>query len=117
MSTVTGTYALYATRIEGHFLFHSTTYPNRAMNTLDREAYAKLGNRASAGCIRLLAGDSKWIHDNAPAGCIVNIMKGVRDVKEYGSVSAPALKGGKWDPTNPHPDNPDFDPTYTSDVK
>jgi len=117
MSTVTRTYALYATRIEGHFLFHSTTYPNRAMNTLNHEAYDKLGSRASAGCIRLLAGDAKWIHDNVPKGCIVNIMYGVRDEREYGSVTKPPLVGGKWDPTNPHPDNPDFDPTYTSDVK
>ena len=117
MTSVVDSYALYATRIEGHFMFHSTTYTKKAMDKLDRTAYEQLGSKVSRGCIRLLAGDSKWIHDNASRGCIVNIIPGVRDVKEYGAVSVPALKGGKWDPTNPHPDNPDFDPTYTSDVK
>ena len=109
--------AIYATRIKSCYLFHSVIYEAKSMGALDSSAYMKLGSRASGGCIRLLAGDAKWIYDNVPAGCYVNIMTGVRDVKEYGAVTLPPLKSGKWDPTNPHPDNPDFDPTYTSDVK
>ncbi len=109
--------AIYATRIKSCYLFHSVIYDTKNMGDLDRNAYMKLGSRASGGCIRLLAGDAKWIHDNVPAGCFVNIMTGVRDIKEYGSVTLPPLKSGDWDPTNPHPNNPDFDPTYTSDVK
>jgi len=108
--------AIYATRIKDCYLFHSVTYTRRSMDALNKTAYAKLGSRASAGCIRLLSGDAKWIYDNVPSHCFTYIMQGVRDVSEYGAVTKPPLKSGKWDPTNPHPDNPDFDPTYTSDV-
>lgn len=109
--------AIYATRIKGHYLFHSVTYKEKSMSALNSDAYNKLGTKASGGCIRLLAGDAKWIYDNAFEGCFVSMMDGVRDIKEYGAVTKPALVSGKWDPTNPHPGNPDFDPTYTSDVK
>ena len=109
--------AIYATRVHGAYLFHSVTYTAAKMNALDPKEYNKLGTPASAGCFRLLAGDAKWIYDNVPKGCFVNLIKGVRDVNEYGSVSKPPLGKSGWDPTNPHPDNPDFDPTYTSNVK
>lgn len=108
--------AIYATRVNGPFLFHSVTYKAKRMDGLDATQYAKLGSPASAGCFRLLAGDAKWIYDNVPKGCFCNVMVGTRDAREYGAVSKPALKSGKWDPTNPDPKNPDFDPTYTSDV-
>lgn len=108
--------AIYATRIEGHFLFHSVTYTNYKMDQLNADAYAKLGSPASAGCYRLLSGDAKWIHDNVPKGTFVNALRGTRSASEYGAVTKPALKSGKWDPTNPEPGNPDFDPTYSSDV-
>ncbi len=109
--------AIYATRIKDCYLFHSVIYHEHDMGALDASAYNKLGSKASGGCIRLLAGDAKWIYDNVPRGCFVSMMAGVRDVKEYGAVTLPPLKSGNWDPTNPHPENPDFDPTYTSDVK
>ena len=109
--------AVYATRIKGHFLFHSVIYHTKNMGDLDADAYRKLGTKASGGCIRLLAGDAKWIYDNVPKGCFVSFVAGTRDVNEFGSVTLPALKSGHWDPTNPSPNNPDFDPTYTSDVK
>lgn len=109
--------AVYATRIKGHFLFHSVIYETKNMGDLDSDAYMKLGTKASGGCVRLLAGDAKWIYDNVPKGCFVNFVAGTRDVNEFGSVTLPPLKSGHWDPTNPQPNNPDFDPTYSSDVK
>lgn len=109
--------AVYATRIHGAYLFHSVTYTRKKMNALDPKEYNKLGTPASAGCFRLLAGDAKWIYDNVPKGCFVNLIQGVRSASEYGAVSKPALGKSGWDPTNPHPDNPDFDPTYTSNVR
>ncbi|MBQ2957632.1 MAG: Ig-like domain-containing protein [Clostridia bacterium] len=109
--------AIYATRIKGSYLFHSVIYHEHNMGALDAAAYEKLGSKASGGCIRLLAGDAKWIYDNVPKGCFVSMMEPPRDINEYGAVSKPPLVSGNWDPTNPSPKNPDFDPTYTSDVK
>lgn len=108
---------MYATRIEGQVLFHSVKYYRADQRQINVEEYAKLGSPASAGCFRLLTGDAKWIYDNVPKDTFVRWMRGVRDINEYGSVSAPELTGSGWDPTNPNPNNPDFDPTYTSDVK
>lgn len=108
---------MYASRIDGPVLFHSVKYYRSKPNQINVEEYAKVGSPASAGCFRLLTGDAKWIYDNVPRNTFVRWMRGERDVNEYGSVSAPALKGNGWDPTNPDPNNPDFDPTYTSDVE
>ena len=107
---------MYATRIEGPVLFHSVKYYRADQRQINVEEYAKLGSPASAGCYRLLTGDAKWIYDNVPKNTFVRWMRGVRDINEYGSVSAPELTGSGWDRTNPNPNNPDFDPTYTSDV-
>ncbi len=108
---------MYATRIEGPVYFHSVKYHSSRPDDLYVEEYAKLGSPASAGCFRLLTVDAKWIYDNVPDNTYVRWMRGTRDISEYGAVKAPELKGGKWDPTNPDPNNPDYDPTYTSDVK
>ncbi len=109
--------AMYATRIQDAFLFHSVTYTKGAMDRLDADAYGLLGTRASAGCIRLLTGDAKWIYDNVEKKTFMRYVTGVRDINEYGAVTKPALVSGNWDPTNPDPSNPDFDPTYSSDVE
>ena len=116
MLSVADSYAMYGTRFWGVVLFHSVTYSSKNMDSLMAAEYEKLGTPASLGCIRLLTADAKWIYENVPKGCFVLATRGVRDVNEYGAVSAPALKSGRWDPTNPDPNNPDFDPTYTSDV-
>ena len=59
-------YGQYATRITGHFLFHSVPYFEKSKDTLEYDEYNKLGVPASAGCIRLSVEDSKWIYDNCP---------------------------------------------------
>jgi len=82
--------------------------------------YQKLGSRDSGGCIRLLCADAKWIYENVPADTYVLVMAGTRDVNEYGAVYAPpSNQTGAfiWDPTDDNPDNPYYDPTYTSEIK
>ncbi len=101
-------YGQYATRINGHILFHSVYYKTTDPSTLKTEEYNKLGTAASAGCVRLTAADAKWIYDNCKIGTQVNII-------ENGTDPLPrpeALKLGEnttypnWDPTDPSPENP-----------
>ena len=63
----------YATRITGHYLFHSVPYLEKDKTTLEYDEYNKLGSTASAGCIRLCVKDVKWIYDNCPEGTTVVI--------------------------------------------
>ena len=56
----------YATRITGHYLFHSVTY-KRSL-TPKRVADGKLGKCVSNGCIRLAVKDAKWIYNTIPSG-------------------------------------------------
>lgn len=116
MSTVVeGVYAKYGTRFYEHIWFHSLPYQGTRSDRMDAEGYALLGTRASHGCIRLLAADAKWIYENVPGGCWMIVCKCERTESEYGAVSWPQAPG-RWDPTDDEPDNPDYDPTYTSQV-
>lgn len=110
-------YMQYATRICGSYMFHGVPTIGAAGNRVKNSWYQKLGRRDSGGCIRLLAADAKWIYENVPADTCVLVMAGVRDEKEYGAVSAPASgQSGVfiWDPTDDAPENPYYDPNYTS---
>ncbi|MGI6632882.1 MAG: L,D-transpeptidase [Bacillota bacterium] len=48
----------------GIYLFHSLAM-DKDQNIIEEEA-AKLGQRASHGCVRLQVEDAKWIYDNIP---------------------------------------------------
>lgn len=102
----------YTLRIDGAIFFHSVPYFTKGepWDNLEYEEYNKLGNGASAGCVRLSAIDSKWIFDNIPSGTTVEI---------YDSESLPdgvtkpeAIKidtkseNRGWDPTDPDERNP-----------
>lgn len=100
----------YATRITGHYLFHSVPYFEKDNSTLEYEEYNKLGTTASMGCIRLTVKDAKWIYDNCPVGTTVSMYRG--DVKEPLQPEAvqkinvnDTVKRG-WDPTDPDAKNP-----------
>ena len=69
-------YVKYATRIQGSILFHSIPYRQKDMQTIDREALAQLGTKASHGCIRLLWEDARWIAENCPEGTTVKVFNG-----------------------------------------
>ena len=115
ISLIPDNYAQYATRISNTILFHSVTYSLLYPDTLNAEAYEQLGQNVSAGCVRLLAEDAKWIYDNVPAGTPVRFMSGSeRDEELLEQLAPPALKSGKWDPTDPREDNPDYDPSYAA---
>ncbi|MGN0135527.1 L,D-transpeptidase family protein [Anaerotignum sp.] len=100
----------YATRITGHYLFHSVPYLEKDKSTLEYDEYNKLGSTASAGCIRLCVKDVKWIYDNCPIGTTVKMYRG--DVEEplqpapVKKINTADLERRGWDPTDPAPANP-----------
>lgn len=98
----------YATLIWGDWLFHSVPYYGPENHRLKTEEYNKLGQKASAGCIRMAVSDAKWIYDNCLSGTTVRL---------YDSDTLPVempvpiridpnSPHAGWDPTDPHPDNP-----------
>ena len=103
----------YATQIDGPYLFHSVPYyspGNPHWDDLEYEEYNKLGEAASAGCVRLAVIDAKWIYDNVAAGTTVEIYDA--DTLPDGVVKPEAIKidvnsaNRGWDPTDPDPENP-----------
>lgn len=94
-------YGQWSTTIKGGILFHSVAYNRKNNRTLGVGAYNKLGQKASHGCVRMKAGDAKWIYDNCPKGTQVTVYES--------STSGPFGKPGayklpswhKWDPTDP----------------
>ena len=104
-----GTWAKYATRITGPFLFHSVPYESKDSNDVFWYKYRQLGDNQSSGCIRLLCKDAKWIQDNCPEGTPVRIILGeeMPELKQELMDAIPELvKGYGWDPTDPDPENP-----------
>ncbi|MEI3238988.1 MAG: DUF4214 domain-containing protein [Lachnospiraceae bacterium] len=93
----------WCTRIVNGVLFHSVFYSeNGNASTLSVSAYNKLGVTASHGCIRLTAGDAKWIYDNCSLGTTVQIVED-GDIGRYGKPSAYKLSSSHtWDPTDPN---------------
>lgn len=84
-------------------LFHSVFYNQKNDNrSLSVSAYNKLGTIASHGCIRLTAGDSKWIYDNCAVGTSVTIYNKKRDPGPFDKPRAKKLSSNHtWDPTDP----------------
>lgn len=96
-------YGQWCTRIKGGILFHSVMYNrNKKNTTLSVRAYNKLGTTASHGCIRMRAGDAKWIYDN----CKLKTKVVIYNSSNPGPLGKP--KVGKlprwhtWDPTDPN---------------
>lgn len=84
-------------------LFHSVYYDRERDNkSLNVSAYNKLGTMASHGCIRLTAGDSKWIYDNCKIGTKVIIYNNKKNPGPFTKPVAQKLsKSHTWDPTDP----------------
>lgn len=99
----------YATRITGHILFHSVPYTKKDKSALEYWEYDKLGEKASAGCIRLTVKDAKWIYDNIPAGTCVEFY-GDSNPGPLGKPTAQKISSDTevrgWDPTDPDKANP-----------
>lgn len=107
---VDGTYAQYAIRIHGPIMLHSVPYTTSSHDALEYWEYNKLGKPASLGCVRLQAGDIKWIYDNCEDGTKVIIYD---KPNEKPSIRLPKIKKIKksnknkdWDPSDPAEGNP-----------
>ena len=93
----------WCTRITGGILFHSVWYSStNNNNTLSVSSYNKLGSIASHGCVRLTAGDAKWIYDNCDLGTKVVIYND-SNPGPLGKPTAHKLESWHtWDPTDPN---------------
>ena len=105
-----GVWGQYATRITGQYLFHSVPYEKKDPSTLETAEYNKLGQNASAGCIRLAAIDAKWIKNRCPEGTLVYIYDGtgIREplARPVAQKIDPNSPNAGWDPTDPKAENP-----------
>ena len=102
-------YGQYGTRIINSILFHSVPYEEQKKDTLEWWEYDKLGEKASAGCVRLTVEDAKWIYENCTPGTPVEFYKD----ENPGPLGKPkAQKIGQnenyrnWDPTDDDTQNP-----------
>lgn len=94
----------WCSHITSDILFHSIPYnryqDNRSMNPNN---YNLLGQAVSHGCIRLAAGDAKYIYDNCPIGTPVVIFYGSSKKDPLGKPMPKYV--GSWDrnydPTDP----------------
>jgi len=93
----------WCTRIVGGVLFHSVFYNSYNDNdSLSVSAYNKLGTICSHGCVRLTAGDAKWIYDNCELDTKVVIYNSSIS-GPFGKPSAVKLPSWHtWDPTDPN---------------
>ena len=84
-------------------LFHSVYYNKERDNkSLSVSAYNKLGTMASHGCVRLTAGDAKWIYDNCKIGTKVIIYNNKKNPGPFDKPKAQKLSSSHtWDPTDP----------------
>lgn len=95
----------YCSHITGDILFHSvpcTRY--RDNHSLEYWEYNKLGQAASAGCIRMTVADAKWLYDNCPIGTKVIIYDDWNSPGPLGKPSAPGAPNWtkSYDPTDPY---------------
>lgn len=94
-------YGQWCTRIKQGYLFHSVMYGRTKNTSLSVRNYNKLGRTASHGCIRLRAGDAKWIYENCRLKTKV-IIYNSSNPGPLGKPSAVKLpKWHRWDPTDP----------------
>lgn len=84
-------------------LFHSVYYDkDRDNKSLNVAAYNRLGTMASHGCVRMTAGDCKWIYDNCNVGTKVIIYNNKKNPGPFDKPVAKKLSANHtWDPTDP----------------
>ena len=102
LTMVGGSKAQWCTQIIGDYLFHSVPYQIEDPTTLYTDLmYNYLGTTQSLGCIRLQAGDAKWIYDNCDLGTEIYITPW----EDSGPIAKPSFtplpSWHTWDPTDP----------------
>lgn len=99
---VNDTYTQYATRITKGFLIHSPTYNTANKNDLIVNAYNRMGQTRSLGCVRVVTGEAKWIYDRCKLGTEVVIYE---DAEKPGPFHLPTVvpvnEQTTYDPTDP----------------
>lgn len=98
-----GVYAQYATRLGPGlpFLMHSIIYDRPDTFTAWASTYNHMGVARSAGCIRLLSADAKWIYDHCPAGTAVTVYNDyIPGPYERPTIAAEIPFAQNWDPTD-----------------
>ena len=102
LTMVGGSKAQWCTQILGDYLFHSVPYRIQDNSTLYTDLmYNLLGTTQSLGCIRLRAGDAKWIYDNCSLGTHVNIDPNATSGPFDKPAFEPLPSWHTWDPTDP----------------
>ena len=102
-----GIYCQYVTQWQGNYLFHSVMYSRTSPSSIDRSAYSRLGQKASAGCIRMTVRDAKWIYENLERGTYVISTNAAMPEGLPGSEGVPPMTlDVRWDPTDPDERNP-----------
>ena len=108
-SLMGGVWGQYYTHITSSILIHSVPYYTKSKDNLEWQEYNKLGNEASAGCIRVNVRDAKWIFDNCPSGMKVKIYDGElpAGIQKPASIRIDENSPYRgWDPTDPDINNP-----------
>ena len=97
-------YGQWVSQINGNYLFHSVPYWGvKNANRLDVGEYNKLGTTCSHGCVRLRAGDAKWIYDNMPINTKIIIYTNSSTPGPLGKPKVEKLPSWHtWDPTDPN---------------
>lgn len=103
LTMVGGSKAQWCTQISGDYLFHSVPYRIADPTTLYTDLmYNYLGTTQSLGCIRLQAGDAKWIYDNCELGTEIYITPHESEGPIAKPSFSPIPSWHTWDPTDPN---------------
>ena len=98
-------YTQYATRLGAGLpiLIHSIIYDAANPMTVWASTYNNMGIARSAGCIRLMSGDSKWVYDHCALGTTVQVYNSsVAGPFERPTIAAEIPFEQTWDPSDPN---------------
>ena len=98
-------YTQYATRLGAGLpiLIHSIFYDAANPMTVWASTYNNMGIARSAGCIRLVSGDSKWVYDHCALGTTVQVYNSsVAGPFERPTIAAEIPFEQTWDPSDPN---------------
>ena len=98
-------YTQYATRLGAGLpiLIHSIIYDAANPMTVWASTYNNMGIARSAGCIRLVSGDAKWVYDHCALGTTVQVYNSsVAGPFERPTIAAEIPFEQTWDPSDPN---------------
>ena len=98
-------YTQYATRLGAGLpiLIHSIIYDAANPMTVWASTYNNMGIARSAGCIRLVSGDAKWVYDHCALGTTVQVYNSsVAGPFERPTIAYEIPFEQTWDPTDPN---------------